>query len=223
MDQSAHLRQFDVPLFPLCGVVLLPRAILPLHIFEERYKLMAADAVVGPKRIAMALLRPGWEKDYYSRPAIHPVVCVGQILSHEKLPDGNYNFLLQGIARARILDERIVNMYRLATVARLPELPCMEIDLAGERQRLIYMFNDGPLSDLPIVRQFRQMLASPVSTSDIADLIAFNLFDDVAEKQSLLENADARLRVPRVIQQLETLRPRLEAQGRRMATRPGLN
>src|SRR5438552_2023140 len=86
----------SVPLFPLPNVVLFPRAVLPLHIFEERYKAMTADALNGDRRIAMALLRPGWERSYYGRPQIEPVVCVGKILSHEKLPDGKYNFLLQG-------------------------------------------------------------------------------------------------------------------------------
>src|SRR5882762_2823487 len=81
-------RFLAVPLFPLPNVVLFPRAVLPLHIFEERYKKMTADALRGDKRVAMALLRPGWEKDYYSRPAIEAVVCVGQILSWEKLGDG---------------------------------------------------------------------------------------------------------------------------------------
>src|SRR3954464_4040637 len=85
-----------VPLFPLPNVVLFPRAILPLHIFEERYKLMTADALAGDRQIAMALLQSGWEKNYYGRPAIEPIVCVGTILNHERLADGKYNFLLQG-------------------------------------------------------------------------------------------------------------------------------
>src|SRR5690242_6561563 len=94
-----------VPLFPLPNVVLLPRAILPLHIFEDRYKQMTADALAGNRQIAMALLKPGWERDYYQAPQIEPEVCVGTILSHEKLPDGKYNFLLQGQVRARIVKE----------------------------------------------------------------------------------------------------------------------
>src|SRR5437762_11771699 len=85
-----------VALFPLPGVVLFPRAVLPLHIFEDRYRAMMADALAGGRLIAVALLKPGWEKTYYGRPEIEPVVCVGQILSHEKLADGKYNLLLQG-------------------------------------------------------------------------------------------------------------------------------
>src|SRR5947208_14651110 len=84
----------SVPLFPLPNVVLLPRAILPLHIFEERYKAMTADALAGDRQVAMALLKPGWERNYYQKPAIEPIVCVGKILTHERLADGKYNFLL---------------------------------------------------------------------------------------------------------------------------------
>src|SRR5439155_576777 len=65
----------SVPLFPLPNVVLFPRAVLPLHIFEERYKEMTAEALAGDRQVAMALLKPGWEKDYYHRPVIEPVVC----------------------------------------------------------------------------------------------------------------------------------------------------
>src|ERR1043165_7214314 len=84
-----------VPIFALPGVVLFPRAVLPLHIFEERYKAMTRDALECDRRIAMALLRPGWEKTYHGRPDIEPVVCVGNILTHERMADGKYNFLLQ--------------------------------------------------------------------------------------------------------------------------------
>src|SRR5438270_7411228 len=92
-----------VPLFPLPNVVLFPRAVLPLHIFEERYKAMTAHALEGDRQFAMALLRPGWEKNYYSKPVIDPVVCVGRILTHERLEDGKYNFMLQGTTRARVV------------------------------------------------------------------------------------------------------------------------
>src|SRR5208283_3284513 len=85
-----------VPLFPLPSVVLFPRAVLPLHIFEQRYKTMVADTLAGSRLIAMGLLLPGWERNYHGRAAIESVVCIGKILAHEKLPDGKYNLLLQG-------------------------------------------------------------------------------------------------------------------------------
>src|SRR5437868_2125854 len=99
---NGHDRLEAVPLFPLPNVVLFPRAVLPLHIFEERYKVMTAETLMGGRQVAMALLKPGWAKNYYHKPAIEPVVCVGTILTFERLPDGKYNFLLQGHTRARM-------------------------------------------------------------------------------------------------------------------------
>src|SRR4051794_40652170 len=116
-----------VPLFPLPNVVLLPRAVLPLHVFEERYKEMTADVLrSGSRVIAMALLRAGWEKDYYQAPAIEPVVCVGRILSHERLEDGRYNFLLQGVMRARVVREVRQRPYRVAEVRPVVEVTASE-------------------------------------------------------------------------------------------------
>src|SRR5688500_14742809 len=167
-----------VPLFPLPNVVLFPRAVLPLHIFEERYKQMTADALAGQRQVAMALLKPGWEKDYYHRPAIEPVVCVGTILSHEKLADGKYNFLLQGHTRARVVRELDCDpyrqQYRLAELEPIRETNDLETDLDEERQRLGRIFRPGTLGATPVGRQFRQLLSDCLRTADVADLVAFN-------------------------------------------------
>src|SRR3954469_17833453 len=124
-----------VPLFPLPNVVLFPRAVLPLHIFEDRYKAMTADVLAGNRLIARALRKPGWEKNYYQAPAIEPVVCVGEILSWEQLPDGKYNFLLQGRVRARVMSESKWKAYRVGELNALEETATLEIDLEKERAR----------------------------------------------------------------------------------------
>src|SRR6266850_552810 len=138
----------SVPLFPLPNVVLFPRAVLPLHIFEDRYKIMTADVLATNRTIAMALLKPGWEKNYYQAPAIEPVVCVGEILSWEQLPDGNYNFLLQGRTRARITSETRGKSYRVATLSPLEESSILEIDLEHERSLMIDLFSAAPFGAL---------------------------------------------------------------------------
>lgn len=195
-----------VPLFPLPNVVLFPRAVLPLHIFEERYKAMTAQALAGSRRIAMALLRPGWEKNYHGRAALEPVVCVGSILTHEILPDGRYNFLLQGHTRARIVREVTSDtLYRIAELEPLEERPVLEIDLAEERRRLAAVFEAPPLLATGIGRRFRELLTSPLPTADLADLIAFNFLEDIPLKQSLLAESDVRQRVGRAIHAFESL------------------
>ena len=194
-----------VPLFPLPNVVLFPGAILPLHIFEERYKAMTADALRGPRRIAMALLRPGWEKNYPGRPAIEPVVCVGDIISHERLEDGRYNFLLRGYKRATVVREYGDEPYRVGWFEPVQELGALEIDFADERRRLEAVFQTPILRFSGLGKKFGELLAGPTPTAQIADLVAFYFVEDVRLKQSLLGEGDVRARVARVVENFESL------------------
>lgn len=106
-----------VPVFALPNVVFFPKTYLPLHIFEPRYRQMVADAAAGGQCVAMALLKEGWEEDYYGHPAIYPIGCVGRLLSVEALPDGRSNILLQGLERYEIQEEFFEKPYREARVA----------------------------------------------------------------------------------------------------------
>lgn len=211
--RSEHASEaLRVGLFPLPNVVLFPRAVLPLHIFEERYKAMTADALEGSRQIAMALYRTGWEQQYHGRAPVEPVVCVGTILSHEKLLDGRYNFLLQGQTRARIVREiQCDRPYRLVELEALEENRPLEIDLETERAKLRKMFGCGAIGQTRLGEQFGKLLASPMTTVDLADLIAFNLLDDVSLKQSLLAELDGARRVRRVMEEMGRVVPMLAA------------
>ncbi len=76
----------EIAIFPLPNVVFFPHTLLPLHIFERRYRQMLADCLAGERRLAMALLRPGWEAGYHGRPAIYAVAGAGEIVSSETRP-----------------------------------------------------------------------------------------------------------------------------------------
>src|SRR5215471_1628130 len=94
-----------VRLFPLPNLVLYPHVMQPLHIFEERYREMLEDALAGDRLIAMAMLEPGYEEDYDSRPPIAEYACLGKVVAHRRLSDGRYNVLLLGVGRVRIVRE----------------------------------------------------------------------------------------------------------------------
>lgn len=217
-----------VSLFPLPNVVLFPRAILPLHIFEQRYKAMTRDALQGDRQIAMALLKPGWEKQYHDRPEIEPIVCVGSILTHELLPDGNYNLLLQGTLRARIVREHSrgsgeeYRPYRTALLEPLAEQAVHEMDVTPMRDQLIEMFTRDVFAQTGLANQFLQMLSSDWPTAAVADLLAFSYLDDVSVKQALLGEPNPLARVQRTIHELDRLRPRLRPKTRGVQP-PSLN
>jgi Lon protease-like protein len=206
---GGHRLPEAVPLFPLPNVVLFPRAVLPLHIFEERYKQMMEDVLRGHRQLAMALLQGGWEKNYYARPAVEPVVCVGTILSHERLADGRFNLLLQGHTRAQIVREVEGRAYRLANLEAIAETAASEGELQEARERLSDMFERESYSQLPGGEQIRTMLRSTIPTAAIADLLAFNLLSEeqLAVKQALLAEGDVKRRVWRTVEAVSSLRP----------------
>jgi uncharacterized protein len=121
-----------IPLFPLPGVVLMPGTILPLHIFEPRYRAMVADALAGERTIGMAMLYPGWESGG-DDPRIYPVGGAGEIVESEELEDGRYNILLEGRFRYRVVEESPANPYRIARVEEIRSVPFPDRD---EEQRI---------------------------------------------------------------------------------------
>ncbi len=223
MSAESFVGEMMVALFPLPNAVLFPRAVLPLHIFEERFRRMTADALVAQRQIAMALLKPGWERDYYSAPEIEPVVCVGRIVNSEMLADGRYNLLLQGEMRARVETETQRRPYRIARVSPVPEKPAAEIDLEKFRRRLTAMIGPGAMSETVLGRHFQKIVLSDLGMAEIADLLAFNFLEDVQVKQSLLAEGDVAQRVARVVEAIEAMLPRLPAQGATGNETIGLN
>ena len=88
-----------VPVFPLDGVLLLPRGGLPLNIFEPRYLNMVDDAMAGDRLIGMVQTRPGGDVE---RPDLAGVGCVGRITSFAETQDGRYLITLTGVCRFRL-------------------------------------------------------------------------------------------------------------------------
>jgi Lon protease-like protein len=107
-------------MFPL-GTVLLPGGVLPLHVFEPRYRQLVADCLAGDGWMGVAMLRPGWEKDYQGRPPVQAIAGAGEIIQAERLTDGRYNILLHGRARVRILSEEPPDgrLYRVVRAEQL--------------------------------------------------------------------------------------------------------
>lgn len=94
-----------LPIFPLPSTVLLPGAVLPLHVFEPRYRALVDYALAHERIFAIATLKPGYEVDYEGRPPVWPSIGIGRIVAHQALPDGRSNLVLRFLARARIVRE----------------------------------------------------------------------------------------------------------------------
>jgi Lon protease-like protein len=117
-----------VPVFPLPGTVLFPHALLPLHVFELRYRTMVREALSGERLIAMALLKPGWEADYEASPDFYPLGCLARFEEVEWLPNDCYNLKVLGLSRVRFGRVMREYPYRAARLTILPQEPYSEDD-----------------------------------------------------------------------------------------------
>src|SRR5438105_3495164 len=97
-----------LPIFPLTGVLLLPRGRLPLNIFEPRYLAMTKDALGGERLIGM--VQPSDPQDDNRgggglSPPVYPVGCAGRITAFSETDDGRYVITLTGVSRFRVCEE----------------------------------------------------------------------------------------------------------------------
>ncbi|HYJ34429.1 MAG TPA: LON peptidase substrate-binding domain-containing protein [Candidatus Binatia bacterium] len=191
------------PLFPLPNVVLFPKAILPLHIFEPRYRTMMADALQGGQTICMALLRPGWEADYYGAPAVYGVGCVGRVVQHQRLEDGRYNIALHGESKVAIEGFSREEPYRIARVRAVEEDQAWSASsgVEGEVAELLALFRRVRLGESAAV-DLTEMYGPHVSPEAVLNMIAMNLNVEANVKQELLELDSLRSRFRSIVRYL---------------------
>jgi len=189
-----------IPIFPLPNVVLFPNVFLPLHIFEPRYREMVADALTGDRIIGMVLLRPGWDRNYEGRPPVYPIGCAGLITHAERLHDGRYNIVLQGLEKFRILDEDDTRAYRIARIDSIPEAPNGEhrAEIRDARRRL-----ESLLVPQPEGRGIDPKVPATMPDEDLVNALAQYLELEPVEKQALLERDGLLARCRSLIELLE--------------------
>ncbi len=187
-----------MPVFPLDAVVVLPQQVLPLHIFEPRYRQMVDKALDGVGQIAMGTFKGSrWKQEYHGNPPLRPAVCVGQIVQHEKLDDGRYNILLQGVCRARVLDELPPDGERLFREAVLEPIGVEPEDDADDqaqadaedlREWIQDELEDGPLTKLVVADQVKRYVENEeVPTPALLELVSFAMLTDPETRYRLLE------------------------------------
>lgn len=184
-----------IPVFAMDTVVLLPQQVLPLHIFEPRYRQMIDHVLDGSGQIATALFRGAdWKQHYHGNPAIRPAVCVGQIVQHESLPDGRYNLLLQGVCRARVIDEVPPDGERLYRSALLEPVGVDEEHAEGIEELRGWIeeeLADGPLRQLTVAEQVLEYVRNDaVPTHALLELVSFALVSDTPTRYKLLSEPD---------------------------------
>jgi Lon protease-like protein len=189
------------PLFPLPDVVFFPKTLLPLHVYEPRYRALASEALEQDRIICTALLKPGWESDYYGSPEVYPVGCVGKIVHHQKLPDGRYNITLDGIGKVRIESSVRLMPYRLVRVTPVEDDSAWArgdkaLEEAAELVRLFQQVHEGQAPSILLAEMFGQNM----SPESILNTVALHLNAEPELKEQLLEMDSLDLRYQTLVQ-----------------------
>ena len=190
-----------MPIFPLPNVVFFPHTFLPLHIFEERYRAMVADATNGEKLICMALLKPGYEDDYEGSPHIHTVGTVGFMPMKKDHADGTSDILLVGMDKVKIKEITSDMPYRVAEVEILHDV-VGESDPEALQEKIFQQFN--VLNDDNLLSAATQFFSEGLDFEMAVNLVISHLEIEGEEKQKLLELGDLSLRAKVLLQYLES-------------------
>jgi len=204
-DLDAIREQFPkrVPVFPLPGTVLFPGALMPLHVFEPRYRAMVRDALAGDRLIALGLLSQCSREEYDDVPPYHDVVCVGHLLRHEALPGGKSNILLLGVSAGRAVPMDGDEPYRVAGI----ELLADEADLGLSDRRLLQRAFDEAAPGADDLDDLRTHLAGLVAEAHVPAAIvgacAVSASIPAASKLALLEERSLHRRLEKLVEFLE--------------------
>jgi Lon protease-like protein len=190
-----------VAIFPL-DLVLLPQQPLPLHIFEPRYRQMVDAELDAAGQIAIATLDPSRPPDARGRAAVRPIICIGQIVSHERLPDGRFNVVLHGLCRAKITEEiepEPGELYRRVRAEPFGDEGAEVFSATHSMERLRTWVDDaldsGPLARLRIAEQVLQYVRNEqIPTPVLLDVIGFTLVTGREQRYRMLAEGDAESR-----------------------------
>ena len=194
-----------LPIFPLPDVTFFPHTVLPLHVFEARYRAMVTDALERGRRLAVVQLKPGFEKEYAGKPAVHAVAGAGAIVSAERLSTGRYNIALKGDARVRIVRELPSDtLYRIVLAESLTDT-----EPAGDPGALLGRIRASCRTLLEVLGRPADLLDSAVggdlAPGVVADRVASAVLPSAAVRQELLETVDVHARLDRVAGALDDL------------------
>lgn len=200
-----------LPIFPLPDLTFFPHTLLPLHVFEARYRAMVTDCLGRDRRLAVVGLRPGYEEDYEGRPAVHRVAGAGEIVHCERLATGRFNIVLRGEQRVRIDRELPAD-----TLYRLVEGTVLE-DVGGERPAAAALADQ--VRDLcrrllkaagKAGHELDGVLGADQPPGVLADRVAGALAGGPRLRQALLEEPDVERRLARLSEALRQLARKME-------------
>lgn len=177
-----------IPVMTLRETVLFPHAVMPLFIFEERYREMLADVLKSDRLFAVFNERRPEEAEGHEEP-IEEMGTVGVIRAAHQNPDGTANLALQGIVRVRLIEVVQETPYRLI---RVETCPSGEEEAGGTpdpelREHILSMINQEPALTSGLPQEYVEFLHALDEPAPFIDVAIHSICQDARIKQRLLE------------------------------------
>jgi len=216
--ETLHVPE-TVPVMTLPNTVFFPQALLPLHIFEPRYREMLRDVLASDRLFAVAQLDLGRQEEADLVEPLHTIASVGIIRACQKGDHDTSNLLLQGICRVVVKNIVREDPYRIIAVEPVSTTAGTHLaELEILRLEVMRLLNLRRRLGTPTPKGMTQFLDSIEDIDTFADIAAFNLCEDSAIKQILLETLETRRRLQlfaaSLKSEIETQRLRRKLQGR---------
>jgi Lon protease-like protein len=200
MSQSLPLPA-TVPVMPLSGVLLFPNALLPLHIFEPRFRDMLDYALRADRMMCVALVRP--EKHHWRiSDDFYPVSTVGLIRACVGREDGTSDLILQGLQRVRFTGFVQEAPYPIARLKSLKTRTKFTVETDALSAKVLEFYEQLKRSGRELPKRVDRYLSEMSDPEMLADLIASTFISDSERRQQLLEELDLNQRLRLLIQYL---------------------
>ena len=188
-----------LPLFPLGHTVLFPGVVLPLHVFEERYRELVRTLVELPegarRRFGVVAIRQGWEVGEDAVSALHDVGCAAELRRVSRYPDGRYDLVTVGTDRFRLRSvDRESRPYLVGSVDWLPAEPA-PAGVAGLAAAVGAVFGDYVAAAAGLQGRPTEQAELPDDPVELAYAVAAAAVLTLEDRQALLEAETTRARL----------------------------
>ena len=188
-----------LPLFPLGHTVLFPGVVLPLHVFEERYRELVRTLIELPegtrRRFGVVAIRQGWEVGEDAVSALHDVGCAAELRRVSRYPDGRYDIVTVGTDRFRLGSvDRRSRPYLVGDVEWLPAEPA-PAGLATLAAGVGTLFAEYVDAAAGLQGRLTEQAELPDDPAELAYAVAAGAVLTLEDRQALLEAETTRARL----------------------------
>jgi Lon protease-like protein len=187
----------EVGIMTLPNAILFPQALLPLYVFEPRYRAMLKESLESQRMFAVALPHDSTVTNSALVP--HRVAGVGLIRACVDKPDGSSNLILQGVSRVRFTDFVQEKPYYVGRIEVLSTEESDALEVEALSVKVLEMI--GSMHDAGEIQAegLMKFLNEIRDYDALADIVTYSFIEDVESKQKILETLNLRQRLQKVI------------------------